>query len=632
LGLDSEKNVNIIMGPNGAGKSNIMNAITWCLYGSEDHLDKYEGAKQSILNDAVLDKLEPGKNKSVRVRISFIDKSGRHIVFERTARVTRETRNAIIGTVRFKGFMEINRELKEIPEPNFMRDRFLPQSISSFFFFDGERLDDFFKRRSSQMVHEAIDEVSQLSLLESAKERLESTIKKMRGRLKNIDPKAVEIKDKIDAIEGGKESVEEDVAEIKLRISSVEEETASLSKGLRGSSNEVVKQLEARRDTLKRIIESAEAQRERSDAELLDVIVKLGPLLMLAPVLADTLELIQDKTQRGELPPRIKHIFVEELLQRGSCICGTDLAQGTARAEVEKLLHDVRISGLSQDLTEMKFHLLAGLGDAKKVITRLDKVKSRIADLHSEIQESEVELRDIDTQLQSVDSKEIADDAFKLTQLEEERIRLERKLAVKEETINNAKRRIDSLDRQLRNAMKDVDKRNQESDKLEIASEMLEIFQKIHIQLLNKTREQIEKRTREIFLSLIWKKETYIDVRINDSYRISVINNFNQDCLGSLSAGEREVLALSFLAALREISGFDAPILMDTPLARISKEPKESIARLLPKFFRNTQVTLLVTEEEYTPEVRAKLKSYVEKEYALKYQESELCTEVVDYV
>jgi DNA sulfur modification protein DndD len=180
--------------------------------------------------------------------------------------------------------------------------------------------------------------------------------------------------------------------------------------------------------------------------------------------------------------------------------------------------------------------------------------------------------------------------------------------------------------------MKDVDKRNQESDKLEIASEMLEIFQKIHIQLLNKTREQIEKRTREIFLSLIWKKETYIDVRINDSYRISVINNFNQDCLGSLSAGEREVLALSFLAALREISGFDAPILMDTPLARISKEPKESIARLLPKFFRNTQVTLLVTEEEYTPEVRAKLKPYVEKEYALKYQESELCTEVVDYV
>ena len=38
---DKSKNVAIIYGRNGSGKSNVLNAITWCLYGKEIH-KKYE--------------------------------------------------------------------------------------------------------------------------------------------------------------------------------------------------------------------------------------------------------------------------------------------------------------------------------------------------------------------------------------------------------------------------------------------------------------------------------------------------------------------------------------------------------------------------------------------------------------
>ncbi len=34
---DSKKNIVVIVGVNGAGKSNLYNAITWCLYGIEEH-------------------------------------------------------------------------------------------------------------------------------------------------------------------------------------------------------------------------------------------------------------------------------------------------------------------------------------------------------------------------------------------------------------------------------------------------------------------------------------------------------------------------------------------------------------------------------------------------------------------
>ena len=122
-----------------------------------------------------------------------------------------------------------------------------------------------------------------------------------------------------------------------------------------------------------------------------------------------------------------------------------------------------------------------------------------------------------------------------------------------------------------------------------------------------------------------------MDVKIAEDYTISVINNERSQCLGSLSAGERQVLALSFLAALRDISGFNAPVLIDTPLGRISKEPKENIAKLLPKFLEGVQVTMLMTDEEYTETVRNRLLKYLATEYELDFQETTAQTKVVPY-
>ena len=48
------KNFTIIQGANGAGKTNLLNSITWCLFGEELHVDsKYEGLP--MVNTTALD-------------------------------------------------------------------------------------------------------------------------------------------------------------------------------------------------------------------------------------------------------------------------------------------------------------------------------------------------------------------------------------------------------------------------------------------------------------------------------------------------------------------------------------------------------------------------------------------------
>lgn len=99
--------------------------------------------------------------------------------------------------------------------------------------------------------------------------------------------------------------------------------------------------------------------------------------------------------------------------------------------------------------------------------------------------------------------------------------------------------------------------------------------------------------------------------------------------LGSLSAGERQILALSFMAALYSVSGFDAPIIIDTPLGRISGEPRKNIAEALPGYLSKTQVTLLMTDTEYTDEVRKELLKRIGKEYRLVFKDR--ITQVMPY-
>ena len=52
---------------------------------------------------------------------------------------------------------------------------------------------------------------------------------------------------------------------------------------------------------------------------------------------------------------------------------------------------------------------------------------------------------------------------------------------------------------------------------------------------------------------------------------LQVFNKFGSNVKLDLSAGERQVLALSFVAALKDITGYKAPVLIDTQWKNIKR-------------------------------------------------------------
>ena len=125
--------------------------------------------------------------------------------------------------------------------------------------------------------------------------------------------------------------------------------------------------------------------------------------------------------------------------------------------------------------------------------------------------------------------------------------------------------------------------------------------------MMTRTRESIEAETDRGFRELMWKRQSFQAVSIDDEYSMSLIHVAGYDCLGTLSAAERQLLALSFVLALHKVSGFDSPILIDTPVARVSDQHRRNLGEVFRSVGGRKQIVLLLTPAEYSKEIREPL-------------------------
>ena len=80
------------------------------------------------------------------------------------------------------------------------------------------------------------------------------------------------------------------------------------------------------------------------------------------------------------------------------------------------------------------------------------------------------------------------------------------------------------------------------------------------------------------------------------------------------------------MSALMSISGFQSPVIIDTPLGRTDDEHRDHITKKLPEFLSGTQLILLVTPTEYDKQVRENLKHFLIPSNYYEIKENQTCT------
>jgi DNA sulfur modification protein DndD len=620
----------VIEGANGAGKTNILNAITWCLFGTEYHADsKYQGLP--IVSTTALDESKRGI-VGTSVEIQFIGDDGKKILISRSLNC-RENAGKLTEVAGPHPQPCLMRQTERDwvgpiygDDAKYIIETLVPHTIEEYFFFDGERMDDYFKENTDKEIKDSVFQISQLELFETLIEHLIRRKNDFVKETKGLSSEAENIREELDIHTRSSEVDKEQLEQLKKKKGEALLLERDFSDKLRNSSLEHIKSLEEQREIFEESIAKIQDDIVELEEERLKILHRSMPIIFAHGPLTKTKALIDVRREAGLIPPLYKAIFIKDLLKKSRCICDSDISEkdeysSARRRKVEALLQDTEISEMSSELIESNVHIQEMLESLSSFRDEVLTVEKKLNALQQQKDEKNKRLRAISQEIKQSNVENIKNWEMQKQKYAEEKDRLIAQIGLKERDVERRQNIIRALNAKLKQELKKESKHNSLLGLLTFCEDSIKCAQEAKETVMREVKSQVEEKASEEFLALIWKKNTYQGVVIDDDYNISVPHVSGREALGTLSAGERQVCALSFMAALNSVSGFKVPVIMDTPLARISREPRKNIAENLPNYLHGTQVTLLVTEEEYTKEVKEALSKKVGKTYIIDFQE-----------
>jgi DNA sulfur modification protein DndD len=158
---------------------------------------------------------------------------------------------------------------------------------------------------------------------------------------------------------------------------------------------------------------------------------------------------------------------------------------------------------------------------------------------------------------------------------------------------------------------------NQARGKLGLGHKIQAVLTAYRELLKARRRSEIEESLNERFRELMTSHSLINRIRVNDDFSLHYLDASNTSVgMGNISSGMKQLVAQSLLWGLKDVSGKEAPVVVDTPLARIDRKHQENlITRYFPK--AGPQVIVLPTDSELDREKYDLLKPHIYREFRL---------------
>ena len=619
-----------LIAENGTGKTTILNAITWCLYGEEYQLKDADRALP-IINAKKLKEMELYETADVSVRLTIVDKDT-EIVFTRTHRIIRsETDDGVpVAAPDNKSDFVVTTSDLSNPEStkshynddaDFYVAEYFEKSIHDFFFFDGEKLEEFFTANKANSIQTSVEAIAQISLLDTVirNSREISNVKSRKVGKKHPNIKRLE-KERDEAFETWKKDGEEldRLNKMYADRDRVKKEIDTLL-----NENSLSAELQAQKELLREKLDSIDVRQKDLNKRKTRLAVRSMTLLHLYPSIEASMKLIREKSTAGDYTVLLSKKQLEELLKEAvqhreecpvSCpVCGTGI-------EMPQLMHLQKIISrqtVNDDTSLVLRTLEEDLGKAKEEILGFKDAYAAIGKeeigLQDEREKAEKQFKVVSDKILKLGTKKDENGKpIDFTKLEKKSRGLESEIAGILKTIGS----VETLEATHNNDYKAkcleydkaVSEQNEDKDlqdEIDTLKMIVNSLSSVRDSITKEVREKLEGITKQIFMKVIKKKETFGEIRINDSYQLSVFDEYGQEMTGSSSATEYMILAYSYTLAIHKASGHNCPLVIDSPLGRVSGEIRKNTAEMLLETSKQKQIIMLFTEDEYSPSVRA---------------------------
>ncbi|WP_254489071.1 AAA family ATPase [Bacillus thuringiensis] len=625
------RNVTVIHGENGAGKTALLNAFSWCLYG-ELNLPN----TSNIINEHAVNELEDGEEVEAFVTIQFKEKVKGSVAYEKHYSLTRSIKARKISEeqisysepeVRLE-YREDGQSKLEVANIGIEINRILPEQLSSYFFFDGERIDNLSKESGTEEVKEAIKTMMGLEILERSILHTEGARKRFLTELKQYgDVETRNLVEEIENLHGQKEDLESEEKEFKQYHKSIEKQIKEKEERLRQIEDS--KHLQEQRDVKTKELNTSEEELVSIRKGLADLMSKQGYLAFSFLAIDKARDVLANKNLNNNTYTGINASFLDQLIIQEECICGTHLITGSA--EYNKVIDTKNYLApisLEHAIAEFQSDIKITKDRKQKLFEGMGQLRLQESNFKQKIRLLNEEIEEIGKKISDKDSEEIVNLENVREQLIIKKSQIDQRMGGIQHQLNEISEKLDKKNNERQKLNQKVEKAAVTERRIKACEEVIEVMKEIYKLREKIVKEQLQERVAKVYTKFLRKD---YKIRLSNDYKLDVING-NGNKVG-MSQGERQITSLSFIGAIVDIAreqfnqkninrfeeGGIYPIVMDSPFGALDSDHRERIAKGIPEL--SDQVIVIVSTSQWQGEVEEKMRDKIGKEYRLIYND-----------
>jgi DNA sulfur modification protein DndD len=603
---------------NGSGKTTFLQSIDFLLYGKNSNTFK----SQNLSYEGYLEKNihKDHKNEGASISLNFRKQTrGKEENF-RVVRMWKKNGEKIKENF----YVYVNETLDDVITKdwdNFI-EQILPAKVAQLFFFDGEKIEQLADLdQSKEVLRKAIDSLLGLEIVTRLNSDLDEFARKSAVLSKDDkDLKIInELEDQVNLInkdikklEEKKVKLEDDTTKIKFEISVLDQELERSGLNFYNKKKEIEIKLE-----------NNNKANEDLKNDLLNIAAQEGPLLLVKKELKELEEKLLDNINQNnqDLVSEEKNKLIKDIKLFTEKDCNDNNFK-------ERLFNFLISKQSKSNFTNEDFSKISGLS-----LENLKEIQSKVLpDLEKKLNENLNQLKEniIDIEKLEIDFKKIpAEDKIKPIIHKQETLKIEviqilgaiKQINEQIEQKNSEKRPKESQLKKLYQIQSDKKTELLDSERFVVFSEKTQlIMDQFKTKVLEHHISKLENFIKECFNFLIRKKEFLEKVEIDiNNFALLLYDKKDRNIeTSSLSAGERQLLAVAILWALAKASNKLSPTIIDTPLGRLDSKHR---LNLVEKYFPNAshQVILLSTDEEINKNYLNIMKDNISKSYLINF-------------
>ena len=612
--ISQEQPVVLFGGLNGAGKTSIFESLLLCLYGKFNKtLWPSRGANRESYLSYITSIINSNAKRESLITEMFVEIGLEQVELggtSHTLRLRRTWEYKQDSEAKEKGFRIVENGspidyVSEDEYTEFVKNELIPYEVAEFFFFDGEKIQDFIKDED-EAFEESLESVLGIGLYKTLREDLDKVRRQIQKdqqkdqdvevRLLEIDRNIADAKAKITKLEAEKENLEEEDEDLEKQIEKINKETHRITRTDADSKEE----LDSRRASLR-------AEKERLNEDVFAAVQDSLPFIIMSDLVDETLEQLEQEREAKE------NLAAKQRIQSEADTIAMQLFEGD---EPEPPLLEHQKNFYLSRLRQIFFQKF-GVEDREDINILHDLSESDAASIRRQSENTRgvvngltnklSRLSEITPMLKKMDQAEQRATNEETQRLFEEKGKLEQQRADRKAEIERIEVRIGQLKEEIQSLKR---RRTVHEDKVvlqgkmraqvEYCKKLKEALEQFSVRFRMQKLEQLQKYTLEMWRLLARKQDQVSDLKITSEggFSINLFDAYNKPIdKTKLSAGEKEILAISLIYALRKLTNRNLPIIIDTPLGRLDSKHRTNITE---KYFPNAshQVILLSTDTE----------------------------------